>query len=57
MVADRLRRSALGGLLATSSRRSPEARPTITNSFLLTGTSEEDKKFLDEPIEIEIKQS
>jgi proteasome lid subunit RPN8/RPN11 len=24
----------------------------VTNSFLLTGTSEEDKKFLDEPIEI-----
>ena len=32
-------------------------KAAITNSFLLSGTSEEDKKFLDEPIEIEIKQS
>jgi len=29
-----------------------QAAAQITNSFLLTGTSEEDKKFLDEPIEI-----
>jgi proteasome lid subunit RPN8/RPN11 len=26
----------------------------ITNSFLLTGTSEEDKQFIDEPVEIEM---
>jgi proteasome lid subunit RPN8/RPN11 len=32
-------------------------KAAITNSFLLAGTSEEDKKFLDEPIEIEIKQA
>jgi proteasome lid subunit RPN8/RPN11 len=31
-------------------------KAAITNSFFLSGTSEEDKKFLDEPIEIEIKQ-
>ena len=31
-------------------------KATITNSFLLTGTSEDDKKFNDEPIEIDIKQ-
>jgi proteasome lid subunit RPN8/RPN11 len=29
-----------------------QGKAAITNSFLLTGTSEEDKKFLDEPIEI-----
>lgn len=29
-------------------------KATTTNSFLLTGTNEEDKKFLDEPIEIEV---
>jgi len=29
----------------------------ITNSFLLTGTGEEDKKFADEPVEIEMKES
>jgi proteasome lid subunit RPN8/RPN11 len=28
----------------------------VTNSFLLTGTGEEDKKFIDEPVEIEMKQ-
>jgi proteasome lid subunit RPN8/RPN11 len=32
-------------------------KAAITNSFLLAGTSEEDKKFLDEPIEIEITQA
>ena len=29
---------------------------TVTNSFLLSGTSEEDKQFIDEPIEIEMAQ-
>jgi proteasome lid subunit RPN8/RPN11 len=29
----------------------------VTNSFLLTGTGEEDKKFVDEPVEIEMKES
>jgi proteasome lid subunit RPN8/RPN11 len=29
----------------------------VTNSFLLTGTGEEDKRFLDEPVEIEMKES
>jgi len=28
----------------------------VTNSFLLTGTGEEDKQFIDEPIEIELNQ-
>jgi proteasome lid subunit RPN8/RPN11 len=32
-------------------------KATITNSFLLTGTNEEDKKFLDEPIEIEVSSN
>jgi proteasome lid subunit RPN8/RPN11 len=31
-------------------------KAAITNSFLLTGISEEDKQFIDEPIEIEMKQ-
>ncbi|MDR3745041.1 MAG: M67 family metallopeptidase [Acidobacteriaceae bacterium] len=31
-----------------------QGKAAITNSFLLTGTNEEDKKFLDEPIEIEV---
>ena len=31
-------------------------KAAITNSFFLSGTSEEDKQFLDEPIEIEIEQ-
>ena len=30
-------------------------KAAITNSFLLTGTSEEDKQFIDEPIEIEVQ--
>ncbi|HUD22824.1 MAG TPA: M67 family metallopeptidase [Acidobacteriaceae bacterium] len=34
--------------------RVDQGKATITNSFLLTGTDEEDKKFLDEPIEIEV---
>ena len=29
----------------------------VTNSFLLTGTGEEDKRFVDEPVEIEMKQN
>jgi proteasome lid subunit RPN8/RPN11 len=33
--------------------RVDQGKAADTNSFLLTGTSEEDKKFLDEPIEIE----
>jgi proteasome lid subunit RPN8/RPN11 len=28
----------------------------VTNSFLLTGTGEEDKQFIDEPVEIEMHQ-
>jgi proteasome lid subunit RPN8/RPN11 len=31
-----------------------QSKAAITNSFLLTGTNEEDKKFLDEPVEIEV---
>jgi proteasome lid subunit RPN8/RPN11 len=34
--------------------RIDQGNATITNSFLLTGTGEEDKKFLDEPVEIEV---
>ena len=34
--------------------RVDQGKAAITNSFLLTGTSEEDKKFLDEPVEIEV---
>jgi proteasome lid subunit RPN8/RPN11 len=30
-------------------------KAAITNSFLLNGTSEEDKQFIDEPIEIEVQ--
>lgn len=30
-----------------------KGKATLTNSFLLTGTSEEDKKFVDEPVEVE----
>jgi proteasome lid subunit RPN8/RPN11 len=32
-----------------------KGKAAITNSFLLTGTGEEDKKFLDEPVEIRFK--
>jgi proteasome lid subunit RPN8/RPN11 len=32
-------------------------KAAITNSFLLKGTSEEDKQFVDEPIEIEVTPS
>jgi proteasome lid subunit RPN8/RPN11 len=31
-------------------------KATVTNSFLLTGTSEEDKRFLDEPVEVQAGQ-
>jgi proteasome lid subunit RPN8/RPN11 len=31
-----------------------KGKPAITNSFLLTGTTEDDKKFQDEPIEIAV---
>jgi proteasome lid subunit RPN8/RPN11 len=31
-----------------------QGKAAITNSFLLTGTGEEDKQFIDEPIEIEM---
>ena len=31
-----------------------KGKAAITNSFLLTGTSEEDKKFVDQPVEIEV---
>jgi proteasome lid subunit RPN8/RPN11 len=31
-------------------------KAAITNSFLLTGTGEDDKQFNDEPVEIEMKQ-
>jgi proteasome lid subunit RPN8/RPN11 len=34
-----------------------QGNATVTNSFMLTGTSEEDKKFLDEPIEIDVRKS
>ena len=32
-------------------------KAAITNSFLLTGTGEDDKQFIDEPIEIELMQA
>ena len=34
--------------------RVDKASATVTNSFLLTGTGEEDKQFIDEPLEIEV---
>ncbi|GAC1421541.1 MAG: M67 family metallopeptidase [Acidobacteriaceae bacterium] len=34
-----------------------QGNAAVTNSFLLTGTSEEDKQFIDEPIEIELKET
>ena len=37
--------------------RVDNGKASITNSFLLTGTSEEDKQFIDEPIEIEVGES
>ena len=37
--------------------RIAEGRADVTNSFLLTGTSEESKSFLDEPIEIIVSSS
>ena len=33
-----------------------EGKAAVTNSFLLTGTGEEDKQFIDEPIEIEMQE-
>jgi proteasome lid subunit RPN8/RPN11 len=33
-----------------------QGKAAITNSFLLTGTGEEDKQFVDEPVEIEIRE-
>jgi proteasome lid subunit RPN8/RPN11 len=36
--------------------RVDQGKAADTNSFLLTGTSEEDKNFLDEPIEIEVSE-
>lgn len=33
--------------------RVDEGKATVTNSFLLTGTSEDDKKFLDEQVEVD----
>ena len=33
-----------------------KGKAAVTNSFLLTGTGEEDKQFIDEPIEIEMGQ-
>ena len=32
-----------------------KGKAAVTNSFLLTGTGEDDKKFLDEPVEIRFK--
>ena len=36
--------------------RVDQGKAAVTNSFLLTGASEEDKKFLDEPVEIEVNE-
>ena len=33
-----------------------QGKAAITNSFLLTGTGEEDKKFIDEAVEIEMQE-
>ena len=33
-----------------------QGKADITNSFRLTGTGEDDKQFIDEPIEIDVKQ-
>ena len=49
VVANRLRRSALGRLLLRHHRRR-EGQSRVTNSFLLTGTGEDDKQFIDEAI-------
>jgi proteasome lid subunit RPN8/RPN11 len=37
--------------------RVDQGKAAITNSFLLTGMGEEDKKFLDEPVEIEVREN
>ncbi|MEG9436930.1 M67 family metallopeptidase [Edaphobacter sp. HDX4] len=34
-----------------------KGKAAITNSFLLTGTSEEDKKFEDQPVEIDVVEA
>lgn len=34
-----------------------QGKADVTNSFLLTGSGEDDKQFIDEPIEIEVKQA
>ncbi|GAC1418765.1 MAG: M67 family metallopeptidase [Acidobacteriaceae bacterium] len=34
-----------------------QGKPAITNSFLLTGTSEDDKQFIDEPVEIDVRDA
>ena len=34
-----------------------KGKAAITNSFLLTGTTEEDKKFIDQPVEIDVATS
>ena len=33
-----------------------QGKAAVSNSFLLTGTGEEDKQFIDEAIEIEMKE-
>lgn len=33
-----------------------EGKADVTNSFLLSGTSEDDKQFIDEPVEIEVQK-
>jgi proteasome lid subunit RPN8/RPN11 len=37
--------------------RVDQGKATITNAFLLTGTDEDEKKFLDEPVEIEMEKA
>ena len=37
--------------------RVDQGKATITNAFLLTGTDEDKKKFLDEPVEIEMEKA
>ncbi len=52
VVADRLQRGALVVGCSYIITAIEHGKAAITNSFLLTGTGEEDKQFLDEPIEI-----
>ena len=56
MVPHRLRRSPLVGCSYVITAVE-QGKAEITNSFLLTGTSEDDKKFEDEAIEIAIAAS